>query len=68
LIFLYFCGVSMKWHVAALILVAAAMAYTVVVIAQEYGASVVILVTGGVAALVMIRLGRPASDSSDTNG
>jgi len=59
---------SMKWHVAALLMVAGAMAYAVVVIAQEYGSSIAILVTGAVAALVMIRLGQPTSDSSDPHG
>ena len=64
-IFLYLYRMSMKWHVAALLLVAGAMAYTVIIIAQEYGASIAILVAGAVTALVMIRLGQPTSDSSD---
>jgi hypothetical protein len=58
----------MKWHVAALILIAGAVLYAIVAIADAYGPSVAILVTGAVAALVMIRFGQPTSDSSDPHG
>ncbi len=56
---------SMKWHVATLLLVAASMVYVAISLAQDYGSSFSILVVGAAAALVMIRLGRPADDTAD---
>jgi hypothetical protein len=56
---------SMKWHVVALLLVAGAMVYVAVSLAVDYGSSFSILVIGAAAALVMIRLGRPADDAAD---
>ncbi len=56
---------SMKWHVATLLLVAGSMVYVAISLAQDYGSSFAILVVGAAAALVMIRLGRPADDTAD---
>jgi hypothetical protein len=56
---------SMKWHVAALLLVAGSMVYVALSLAADYGSSFSILVVGAAAALVMIRLERPADDTAD---